>query len=67
MRPVSNLRRSLVHPKDKLGIDEVGEVVYEVPCMICDKKYIGETGRLLRTRMEERCNNSRKRNIHKIS
>jgi len=29
------------------------EVVYEVPCMDCDSKYIGETGRNLQKRLME--------------
>ena len=53
MRPVNTLKDSLVHPKDKMESWEAGGVVYEIPCMNYDHKYIGETGRLLRTRLEE--------------
>ena len=27
--------------------------MYEVPCLSCNSKYIGETGRLLKTRLDE--------------
>ena len=50
MRPVNTLRESLVHPKDKVESSEAGGVVYEIPCLNCESKYIGETGRLLKTR-----------------
>ena len=54
MRPHDTLRRNLVHPKDKCEIpDEVGQLVYQIPCKNCEGSYIGETGRLLRTRLEE--------------
>ncbi len=53
MRPHTTLRRLLVHPKDKCEPSEQGELVYSIPCTNCDKQYIGETGRLFRTRVEE--------------
>ncbi len=53
MKPHTTLKQLLVHPKDKPEITEVGENVYEIPCHSCDATYIGETGRLFRTRLQE--------------
>ena len=43
----------LVHPKNKVELEEQGELVYQIPCKNCGAEYIGETGRLLKTRLEE--------------
>ena len=53
MRPQSTLRNILVHPKDKCSPEEQGEIIYKIPCKNCHKSYIGETGRLFKTRLEE--------------
>ena len=53
MRPHIILRRLLVHPKDKVELEEQGELVYQIPHKNCGAEYIGETGRLLKTRLEE--------------
>ncbi len=53
MKPHTTLKNLLVHPKDKTDITEVGEIVYEIPCKSCDGSYIGETGRLFKTRLQE--------------
>ena len=53
MHPHTTLRRLLVHPKDKVELEEQGELVYQIPCKNCGAEYIGETGRLLKTRLEE--------------
>ena len=53
IRPHTTLRRLLVHPKDKVELEEQGELVYQIPCKNCGAEYIGETGRLLKTRLEE--------------
>ena len=45
------LRRLLVPPKDKVEL--AGELVYHRPCINCGAKYVGETGRLLKTRLVE--------------
>ena len=45
MRPHTTLRRLLVHPKDKVELEEQGELVYQIPCKNCGAEYIGETGR----------------------
>ena len=46
-RPAANLSARLVKPKDRLGIKEKAELVYQCKCQ-CGKIYVGETGRKLR-------------------
>ena len=53
MRPFQTIRNLAVHPKDKMEIDEVSEVVYRILCKSCDKVYVGETGRNFGVRMNE--------------
>ena len=36
VRPHTSLRKMLVHPKDKIDIDNVTECVYEIPCHNCE-------------------------------
>ena len=62
VRPNSTLRQLLVHPKDKLEALENGEIVYRIPCKMCNKSYIGETGRQLKTRIDEH-----KKDVNSIS
>ena len=67
MRPHRTLRRTLVHPKDKVEPEEQGELVYQILCKSCGAAYIGETGRLFKTRLNEqkkRCRECTKRTIH---
>ena len=52
-KPHQTLRNILVHPKDKRDIKETSDCVYEIPCLNCDKTYIGETSRLFGTRLKE--------------
>ena len=47
-RPLSTLRRLLVHPKDPVLMEERKGVVYSVPCNECPKVYIGQTGQSLK-------------------
>ena len=71
MRPHTTLRRLLVHPKDKVELEEQGELVYQIPCKKCGAEYIGETGRLLKTTKnttggtQKGCRQHEKREIHK--
>ena len=51
-RPDKNLRSLLVKPKDKRDKISCAGVVYQYKCM-CDKVYIGETGRSIKTRESE--------------
>ena len=52
-RPHSTLTRMLVNVKDPTPSHHVSNVVYSIPCTTCSKVYIGQTGRLLQTRIEE--------------
>ena len=46
-------RLLLVHPKDRVELEEQGELVYQIPCKNCGADYTGEPGRLLKTRLGE--------------
>ena len=52
-RPYRTLRQTLVHPKDKVKVDDKCGVVYHIPCLSCPQVYIGETGRKLSVRIGE--------------
>ena len=43
----------MVHPKDKVEPDKQGDLVYQILCKSCGAAYIGETGRLLKTRLND--------------
>ena len=53
MRPYCTLRSMLVHPKDERKETEKCEGVYKMPCLNCDSSYIGETSRMMGTRLKE--------------
>ena len=53
MKPHKTLRNMLVHPKDKRNSKQTAEAIYEIPCKYCPKTFIGETGRLFKTRLSE--------------
>ena len=53
MKPHKTLRNMLVHPKDKRNPMQTAEAIYEIPCKNCPKTYVGETGRLFKTRLSE--------------
>ena len=53
LKPHKTIRNAVVHPKDKRDPLQTAEAVYEIPCNSCNKTYIGETGRLLSTRVNE--------------
>ena len=44
---------TLSHPKDRVVADKKAGIVYSIPCGEWDVKYIGETGRSLKTRRSE--------------
>ena len=50
-KPQNQVRHLLGNAKDRTPLQIEG--VYEIPCGTCDKKYIGETGRTVKTRLEE--------------
>ena len=54
IKPQTTLRQVLFHPRDKVEKHKKAGVVYKIPCsQICQKVYIGETGRQLGTRITE--------------
>ena len=40
-------------PKDKMGKEEIRDLVYDIPCAVCSKNYVGETQRKFKTRKGE--------------
>ncbi|KAK2159568.1 hypothetical protein NP493_1706g00023 [Ridgeia piscesae] len=52
MRPYTTLRRLLVHRNEKVELAEQGELVYQTPGKDYGIGYIGQTGRLLTTRLD---------------
>ena len=49
-----NKLRSLIRvQKDKLPKNQKNNVVYKISCKDCDASYVGQTGRLLKTRVKE--------------
>ena len=52
-RPHQNIRRLLMHPKDKVEDSKKTDCVYQIPCKSCNHTCIGETGRTFGTRLEE--------------
>ena len=52
-RPLMTLRQLLVHPKDRVPMDERKEVVYSIPYTVCPRVYIGQMGRSLKLRLKE--------------
>ena len=52
-RPISSLRRQLVRVKDPVPPLQQTDVVYCIPCRSCSKVYVGQTSRLLETRLKE--------------
>ena len=52
-KPFSSLRSQLVQVKDKTENLKKCGTVYHIHCKQCDKDYVGETSRLLETRVKE--------------
>nr|VZI18613.1 unnamed protein product [Spirometra erinaceieuropaei] len=52
-RPEATMRRELMRPNDPLPRQETSGVVYRIWCSCGQSNYVGETGRLLRTRIAE--------------
>ena len=48
-----SLRKLLVHMKDPIPQEEVGNCVYKISCAECEANYIGQTSRQLKIRMNE--------------
>ena len=43
----------MAHPKDKRNDLDKTDALYSLPCLNCDREYIGETGRKFGTRLKE--------------
>ena len=52
-KPYQNLRTLLSRPKDQVPDLQRSGVVYKIPCVVCSKVYIGQTGRRLCQRISE--------------
>jgi hypothetical protein len=52
-KPFNTIRQQLVHPKDPTPKDNKSGVIYQIQCKTCSRRYIGETARTLKTRIEE--------------
>ena len=52
-KPVNSLRSQLVQVKDKTENLKKCDTVYHIHCDQCNKQYIGETSRVLETRIKE--------------
>ena len=52
-KPSGTLRQMLSQPKGKTVTQDKTNVIYEIPCGGCNKKYVGQTGRKLATRLHE--------------
>ncbi|BHF62086.1 hypothetical protein SprV_0100506700 [Sparganum proliferum] len=52
-RPEATIWRQVMRPKDPLPRQETSGIVYPIWCSCGESKYVGETGRLLRTRIAE--------------
>lgn len=70
-KPINKLGSSIYsNMKDKIEDEVKTDVVYEVDCNDCHKKYIGQTGQYLRKRMNDHkydCNNSANKNKNKTA
>nr|VZI00449.1 unnamed protein product [Spirometra erinaceieuropaei] len=53
-RPEATMRRQVIRPKDPLPRHEASRVVYCIWCSCGHSNYVGESGRLIRTRIAER-------------
>jgi len=53
VKPHTKLRHLLVKPKDRIKQEHNCDIIYEIPCLSCNKTYIGETGRTFGTRKKE--------------
>ena len=57
---VNTLKSMLMHPKDKISIEQKKDIVYHWECQAdgCKSAYIGETSRALGERVKEHCKSS---------
>uniref|UniRef100_A0A1B0CGI0 Reverse transcriptase domain-containing protein n=1 Tax=Lutzomyia longipalpis TaxID=7200 RepID=A0A1B0CGI0_LUTLO len=57
--PVERVRKFFTHLKDKVPLGLRSNVVYEIPCSGCTKKYVGTTKQFLRARLGQHQRDSR--------
>ena len=50
---MAKLNRFIKVQKDKLTNNQLSNVIYKIPCADCDASYVGQTRRLLSTRLKE--------------
>ncbi|BHF79571.1 hypothetical protein SprV_0702269200 [Sparganum proliferum] len=62
-RPEATIRRQAMRPKDPLPRQETSGVVYRIWCVCWQSNYVGETGRLLRTRIAEDAAEERRNDV----
>ncbi len=70
IKPLPHLRlqQVLVHPKDQIDTEKKCDVIYEIPCLSCNNRYIGETGRMFGIRKKEHqkeCENVKKKHLER--
>ena len=53
LKPFNTLRSHLVHPKDKVPLEDRAGLVYHIKCGDCSASYVGETERKLQKRIKE--------------
>ena len=51
-RPYHTLHQLLMKPKDVTPIEARSGVVYRIPCMDCEKTYVGQTKRSLQLKVQ---------------
>jgi len=64
-KPIIKLSTVLASGKDAVPASKRRGVVYEIPCVSCEHRYIGETKRILSTRLKEHHRDALPRNILK--
>ena len=52
--------------KDSIEQKQQPEIIYEIPCLHCVGIYIGETGRVFRTRCKEHMRNVNSKNLARL-
>lgn len=52
-KPTNILGTTLSKVKDPIDNLEQAGVIYSIPCLNCDQLYIGETGKMLKSRLHE--------------
>ena len=53
LKPHNSIRSHLVHPKDKVPMEDKSGIVYQIKCGECTAAYVGESGRQLKERVSE--------------